>query len=139
MAKPLSEAHIERQITDFLGLDGWRALKTDPCSDKSRGKGFGAIGMADVLYIRYRDPAVNIRSFPSVLPLTVPEISSSQVMWVEHKRRGGRVSMEQKTWHRAERARGALVVVATEDFAPSLEGFQNWYRFNGLVRRLGLL
>lgn len=121
MAKPLSEAHIERQITDFLALDGWRALKTDPCSDKSRGKGFGEIGMADVLYIRYRD-----------------ECPLADVLWVEHKRPGGVVTLAQKIWHRAERARGAFVAVATEDFLPSLGGFQHWYRITGLLRRVGL-
>jgi hypothetical protein len=59
-------------------------------------------------------------------------------MWVEHKRAGGVVRPHQLAWHEAERARGALVVVATEDFEPSLDGFIEWYRVSGLLRRKGL-
>src|SRR3974390_705182 len=48
-----SEEQIQETCTRLLELDGWRALRTDPCSDRARGKGFGEVGMADYLYIRY--------------------------------------------------------------------------------------
>jgi hypothetical protein len=127
----LSEAHIQCQITDFLALDGWRRLKTDPCSDRARGKGFGEKGMCDVLYIRYEERDGN----GGLTPLAN---SHAQVLWIEHKKVGGKVSAHQEAWHRAERARGALVVVATKDFEPSLDGFLLWYRRSGLLRRDGL-
>ena len=120
----LTEAQIERQITDFLALEGWRAIKTNPCSDKSRGKGFGEIGMPDVLYLRYGSK-----------DCFVPGLA--EVMWIEHKRPGGKVSPHQADWHYAERARGALVVVATQDFAPHFDGFHAWYLVSGLLRRQG--
>ena len=126
----LTEAQIERQITDWLALDDWRALKTNPCSDKARGKGFGEVGMADVLYIRY---------MVELLAPRMPEWDAqAHVMWIEHKRASGVVRPHQLAWHEAESARGALVVVATEDFEPSLDGIIEWYRVSGLLRRKGL-
>lgn len=119
----LSESDIERQITDLLALDGWRAIKTDPCSDRARGKGFGEKGMCDVLYVRYHPDA-----------LTLGDRQACDVMWIEHKKPGGKVSPHQAAWHQAERARGALVVVATVDFEPSVDGFLAWYRKSGLAR-----
>ena len=126
----LREIDIQRQITDWLALDGWRGLRTDPCSDKARGKGFGELGMADYLYIRYSEPPT-----PTLLLR-----SHAQVLWVEHKRPGGEPTPHQWTWHRAERARGALTAIAGRgcDFDGSLDDFIRWYRFVGLVRRRGL-
>ena len=133
MPLKLSEADIEKQITSFLALDGWRALKTNPCSDKARGKGFGEVGMADVLYIRYGS---RIRAFPwSSLSV---EDAADQVMWIEHKSGDKKATQHQREWHAAERWRGALVVVANEDFKADLESFQEWYRGSGLLRRAGL-
>jgi hypothetical protein len=51
--KRTPEADLERAASELLALEGWRALKTDPTSDRSRAKGFGEPGMADSLYIRY--------------------------------------------------------------------------------------
>lgn len=83
MALIIRERDIERTCTEFLSLDGWRSLKTDPVSDKAtidavrrmtlespilrpvagavmvilekcvRGKGFGEPGMSDSLFLRY--------------------------------------------------------------------------------------
>src|SRR6188508_192911 len=92
----LSEADIQRTCTDFLKLDGWRPLRTDPCSDKARGKGFGEKGMADHLYIRYGD--------------LQPDRPLCEVMWIEWKSERGRVSPHQIAWREAERARGALTL-----------------------------
>ena len=128
----ISEAALERTCTDFLALDGWRSLKTDPVRTREWGKGFGEIGMADHLYIRYcffDDLRVQYRN------------AVSEVMWIEWKRpkrEGGKNKAHQKTWQTAERARGALVLVAGEDFEADYDSFVAWYRKSGLLRRQGL-
>ena len=123
----VSEADIERTCTEWLALDGWRCLKTNPCSDRARGKGFGELGMADCLYIRYVRDSWN-PSFRAEAPLC-------GVMWIEWKRRGSKAKAHQTAWHVAERARGALVLVAGKDFPASIEDFQAWYRASGLMRK----
>jgi len=128
----LLESDIQRQISEFLELDGWRALRTDPCSDRARGKGFGEVGMADHLYIRY--PTTEFQ-----MEYGLSRGSFCQVLWIEHKRPDGRASDKQKQWHMAERARGALTLIAGEDFEPSLDGFLAWYHHSGLmIKRLSL-
>lgn len=139
--KPLLEKHIQQTCTAFLALDGWRPLRTDPVSDRSRGKGFGELGMADHLYIRYlhRESA-----FPHVQFLGR---AHAELMWVEWKReRGGtgkkalftraeKAKIHQRGWIAAERARGALVLLAGEDFPATIEGFCEFYAQSGLQRR----
>ncbi len=117
----LKEIDIQRQCSDFLALDGWRLLRTDPVSDRRRGKGFGEIGMADCLYIRYG-----------------PILPAAEVLWVEHKRPGGKLSPHQIRWAQEETARGGLVWLATWTFEPTFEGFVAHYRASGLLRRAGL-
>ncbi len=112
----LSEADIERTSSDYLcKVEGWRKLKTDPVSRREWGKGFGEKGMADALYLRYGKP---------------PE-----VLWIEWKSLHGEVKPHQRDWHTAERARGALTLMAGVDFPASIDGFLNWYRQSGLMRR----
>src|SRR5215472_2629333 len=112
------EAPIQAECTKILEADGWRALQTDPVRSRIRGKGFGEIGMADHLYIRYGS-----RPY-------------AQVLWIEYKRsKGGRVSKEQRAWHTREHARGARTAIAGEDFAPTVEGFRTWYTASRLQRR----
>ena len=123
----MTEAQIERQCSDFLALDGWRLVKTDPCSDARRGKGFGERGMADCLYLRYGTARPE-----------APQRASGDILWVEWKGPKGRVAPHQAQWHIEERARGAAVVVAIQDFPPTFEGFTDWYRKSGLLRRTGL-
>lgn len=136
MTLPL-EKEIQATCTSFLELDGWRSLRTDPVSDRSRGKGFGELGMADHLYIRY-DPCY----------ADEPELEAcGSVMWIEWKReRGGKgkralftkaekAKIHQKAWHAAERARGALTLIAGEDFPATIEGFTAWYAQSGLQRK----
>lgn len=135
----LLERDIERTCTEFLSLDGWRCLKTDPVSDRSRGKGFGEKGMADCLYIRYLSACEGKGcSDGAECPVR------SEVMWCEWKReRGGKITsraekakIHQKAWHAAERARGALTLIAGEDFPATIEGFQQWYMKSGLARKV---
>lgn len=120
------EADIERTCSDLLALDGWRPLKTDPVSDRERGKGFGELGMADRLYLRYAAPVQPIQ------PLTMA--ASAQVMWIEWKRPGEKLKPHQVAWHIAERARGALTLRAGVDFEATVDGFIAWYRRSGLNR-----
>lgn len=133
-AKPrspkLTEAQLEKQCSDLLELDGWRSLKTDPVSRREWGKGFGEKGMADRLYIRY-DADV-----PP--PINRGLRSRADVMWIEWKTTTGRAEAHQVAWHTAERARGALVLLAGVDFPATFDGFATWYRNSGLMRRAGL-
>lgn len=129
-ALKVSERDIQRTCSDLLALDGWRMLRTDPCSDRARGKGFGEIGMADCLYIRHHVPITWL------VPLARDTMyrTIAQVMWIEWKTRGGKMSMPQKIWHSVERDRGALTLIAGQDFETSIEGFISWYRASGLNR-----
>jgi hypothetical protein len=110
------ESLIEAECCKLLEEDGWRILKTDPVSDRGRGKGFGEAGMADSLAIRYgRQPA-------------------AEILWIEWKAPGGRVKKHQTSWHARERARGAMTAIAGVDFPASVQGFKAWYAASGLQR-----
>jgi hypothetical protein len=115
--KDVPESLIEAECCKLLAEDGWRILKTDPVSDKSRGKGFGELGMADTLAVRYGKQA-----------------AAAEVIWLEWKAPGGRVRKHQTDWHTKERARGAMTAIAGVDFAPTVRGFWKWYRASGLAR-----
>lgn len=129
----LSEADLERQCSDLLAFDGWRSLKTDPVSRREWGKGFGEKGMADRLYVRY---ALSVPMRPGTYDPA--SFAAAQVMWIEWKVPRGRNEPHQKQWQTAERLRGALVLVAREDFPATFEGFCAWYAKSGLLRRAGL-
>lgn len=131
----LSEADLERQCSDLLALDGWRSLKTDPVSDRSRGKGFGELGMADRLYIRYKLSQSGPHFTATEDALFLPW---AEILWVEWKTKTGRAEDHQVAWHTAERARGALVLLAGVDFPAHFEGFTQFYAQSGLLRRKGL-
>lgn len=116
----IREIDIQRAVCDLLRIDGWRYLRTDPLSDKSRGKGFGEIGMADALFLRYEEFGWG----------------SARTMWVEFKRPGGKPTQAQQDWHALERAHGALTVLMGEDCEPTYDGFRAWYLASGLNRRI---
>jgi hypothetical protein len=122
----LTEAHIQQTVTQFLELDGWRAIRTDPVSDRARGKGFGEIGMPDYLYLRYGSPV-----FPRYTgPDGKDESLFAQVLWIEFKAPGKAAKPHQLAWHVAERQRGALVLVVDD-----IDSFRQWYAQSGLQRR----
>lgn len=125
------EAGIQATCTQFLELEGWRSLRTDPVSRREWGKGFGEKGMADHLYIRYTYFGVYHASGLR---------SVAEVMWIEWKRLRGtkatKAKQHQKDWHRDERERGALTLIAGEDFPATIEGFMGWYESSGLQRRV---
>lgn len=122
----VSEADLERAGTDLLIYDGWRPLKTDPVSRREWAKGFGEPGMADDLYLRYCDT----RRLGCAHWFAMGEI-----LWVEWKRRKAKPKPHQRIWIEQERARGALVLLAGEDFPADYDGFLTWYRKSGLMRR----
>lgn len=137
-AKPVvtpSEAQIQETCSSFLELDGWRALQTDPVSDRSRGKGFGEVGMADHLYVRYE-----CRTQINVKARLFYAQAKAEVLWIEWKRIKGKKATKPTThqldWHQAERARGALTLIAGIDFPASIEGFMDWYVESGLRRKV---
>jgi hypothetical protein len=120
----------------MLELDDWRALRTDPCSDRARGKGFGEKGMADHLYIRYYDEDSQMGCRVHTVPCCCAEL-----MWIEWKRvnksgRATKAAAHQNDWHTLERKRGALTLIAGEDFPASIEGFKAFYLASGLNRRM---
>lgn len=137
----LSEKHIQETCSGFLELDGWRRLRTNPVSDRGRGTGFGELGMCDDLFIRYYQFLDRFISIVSSRRRSNPWhrfSAASETLWVEWKAPKGKTATHQKAWHAAERARGALVVVAHQDFEASIEGFAAWYRQSRLQRNMSL-
>lgn len=116
------EHMIEAECTRLLEQDGWRALRTDPVSDRGRGKGFGELGMADHLYIRYFERSGQYHT------------AFGEVLWIEFKSADGKLRKNQGPWHEIERARGALTWIAGVDFPASVAGFVEHYRKSGLNR-----
>lgn len=133
------EAALERAVAQYLALDGWRAIKTDPVSRREWGKGFGEKGMADFFFLRFQCDRCRNEDCENCLPakcdLPGPWRAWTQVLMIEFKAPRGRLKPHQRTWHAAERARGALTLIAGQDFAPTLEGFDFWYAHSGLRRR----
>lgn len=122
-AKP-SEADLQAYFTGLLEHDGWRALRTDPTSDRGRAKGFGEIGMADHLYIRYLYDA----------KFTIQR-SEASLLWCEFKTPTGKYSTAQLDWHLLERKRGALTLMVGIDCEATPEGMYAWYKTSGLMRK----
>lgn len=122
----LSERDIQRTVVEFMQLDGWRAIRTDPVSDKSRGKGFGEKGMPDYLFLRYDielpGAAWRNESYDS---------SIAQVIWVEFKAKGKKREKHQQDWYEREAHQGALVLVVDD-----IDDFTRWYLESGLNRRI---
>jgi hypothetical protein len=127
VARPkITERDVQIGVTSFLELDGWRAIRTDPVSDRKRGKGFGELGMPDYLYVRYWTGTIN------QMAMKPPYESWAQVLWIEFKAPGKKPAQHQFDWHQAERLRGALVKVVD-----GFESFRRWYiDESGLNRRM---
>lgn len=127
------EAELQKQADDFLGWDGWRALVTDP--PRLRGLGVIEKGIPDRLYLRYQN---EIPGLVHKLPRHAAILARGEQLWIEWKAKGGQHGVDQIRWRKAERARGALVWVAKEDFEPDYDSFVAFYRKSGLLRRAGL-
>ena len=117
---------MEAECTKLLESDGWRALRTDPVSDRGRGKGFGELGMADHLYFRFEGIAGTSPSWNGR--------GRAEVLWIEFKSANGKPKKHQRSWHAVERARGALTWIAGMNFPASVAGFVAHYRASGLNR-----
>lgn len=120
-----TEAHVQRTVVEFLELDGWRAIRTDPVSDRARGKGFGELGMPDYLFIRYQSvpwASGNEHLAPCM---------THEILWIEFKRKGAKLRKHQGTWSVIEKMRGALVLVVDD-----IDEFTRWYKASGLCRRI---
>ncbi len=83
--------------------------------------------MADHLYIRYHFRSRNAEP--------VPKAVWCEVLWVEWKARGGKLSQAQINWHRQERARGAVTLIAKIEFECTITGFCEFYAASGLQRK----
>lgn len=117
----ITEAHVQQTVVQFLELDGWRAIRTDPVSDRSRGKGFGEPGMPDYLFLRYWKPD---HLHNDTRPI-------GEMIWVEFKRKDKKPTSHQLIWHSGERGRGAFVFVVDD-----IDEFTRWYLGSGLNRRI---
>lgn len=139
-AVKLYERDIEQACCGFLELDGWICRKMEANFSEKKRKSVGEVGMADTLAIRY---LVGPRGDPAY------QKQQAEVMWIEWKRqRGGpdsrkglftkaeKAKIHQRGWHARERSRGALTLIAGEDFPATIEGFRSWYMSSGLNRRM---
>lgn len=128
--KPISEAHIQQTCSEMLELDDWRRVRTD--MKQLRGMGVQEPGMADDLFIRYTSDG-NIQGMHPAR--ACDWLVAAEVMWIEWKSKRGVAGDHQRAWQALERKRGALVLLAGEDFPASIEGFRDWYKASGLMRK----
>lgn len=129
--KPL-ERDINKGIKDILELDGWRIILMETVSDHQRRRYFGEPGMADMLCLRYKTPCKEHQK-PRLDLICSPV--KAEVLWIEGKRKDGKLSKTQANWHGYERMIGAFTIIAKLDFDPSIEGFFTWYKASGLMRK----
>lgn len=128
------ERDLENYGTGLLELDGWRSFKMEQNFSERKVKLVGEAGMPDRLYLRYYDPRFD-RSEWLEGEGTAWQRAQAQVLFVEWKRKGGKAKQHQLDWIAAERARGALVWLAGEDFVATPEGFYEHYAGSGLMRK----
>ena len=122
----VTEADVQRAVVDMLAADGWRAIRTDPVSDRSRGKGFGEIGMPDYLFIRYHGAA---EVCPDPQHRSPVGQTAARLMWIEFKAPDKYETPNQRQWHIKERTRGGFVLVVS-----GVDDFREWYKTSGLMR-----
>lgn len=122
----LPEAAIQEECCKFLQEDNWRILVTSPVSNRSRGIGFGELGMGDVLALRPLKITSSLRR---------ADLYACEVLWLEFKAGREQAKSHQVKWHRDERARGFMTWIANADFPATVEGFKAHYDKSGLRRR----
>lgn len=137
--RPTTERSIQEACCDLLALDGWRRIRTD--LPHLRGLGVSERGIADDLFLRYvfgeeMKAISGLRKRGFRIPqCDEPRREDAQVLFIEWKRKTGKAMQHQHDWHQAERARGALTLIAGIDFVASVEGFMAWYEKSGLMRK----
>ena len=126
----ISEKQLQKHAEDILQLDGWRVFRPEQNFSERKRKVVGEAGAPDGLYVRYGGffhDGSDAADFMSEC--------AAEVMWIEWKSAKGRPSTAQKIWHAAERKRGALALIAGEDFPATIDGFKEWYKNSGLMRK----
>jgi hypothetical protein len=139
MPLKILEKHLQKHGEDLLQLDGWRILRLEQNYSERKSKLVGEAGAPDGLYIRYAHFGflyINKQLMNTSRDSDAVWEAATEVMWIEWKSPKGRASTAQKIWHGAERKRGALTLIAGEDFPASIEGFVKWYNNSGLMRRV---
>lgn len=134
MIPKLTEKHVQNAVVQFLEMDGWRAIRTDPVSDRRRGKGFGEIGMPDYLFLRYTFPRWGLNDHFDTIRLPDVEVHNRSCilhLWIEFKAPSGKLASHQLRWHQSEGNRGAVVLTVH-----SFDGFREWYMLSGLNQRM---
>ncbi|MFH1110947.1 MAG: VRR-NUC domain-containing protein [Planctomycetota bacterium] len=101
----LSEEQVQRQITDLLEAHGWLVMRTNKfCGWEIATQGAIEPGMPDLqarkLWSKTWDQRRGVHG------------SVWEILWIEVKRPGGKVSLKQATWHQLARKRGETVLVA---------------------------
>ncbi len=109
----LSEGQIQRTCEDFLKINGWRIFRLEMNYSERKRKVIGEAGAPDCMAVRY-------------LP------TDREILFIEWKSAKGKPSLKQLDWHRNERSRGAMTVIAGVDFKPTPEDFIQWYKDSGL-------
>lgn len=103
----IKEAQVERQIIALLEFHGWLVLHTNKfCGAKVASQGAIQPGMPDLQARRpaeWRDGPIKRAANGAYL---------WEIIWVECKRPGGKVSTVQATWHQLAQKRGETVIVA---------------------------
>jgi hypothetical protein len=125
----VTEAHVQQTCVEFLQLDGWRAFRTEMTVQREYGRAVGEVGQPDYLFIRYKYPCKGEGC--SGETCGTAECATAEVLWIEFKAPGKNADAHQLDWHRAEQARGALVLVVDD-----IDGFIAWYKSSGLGRRV---
>jgi hypothetical protein len=114
-AQQLLERDVTKQVKDFMEFRGWRPVRMQRTVVPGAFQ-TGEPGIPDFLFVRY------LRTAFSGLSVAV---------WIELKRaRGGKVSDEQHKWRDREKARGAIVLKASNiaDFEREYERLFGWMR-----------
>ncbi len=114
----IPESSLESAIFNILSYDGFHVFRTGFAITEA-GRQLGEVSSPDLLAIRYG----------------LPPDWRTEVLWCEVKAQARKLTPEQRLWIIGERRRGALVVVAGEDFPADIDGWKAWYAASGLQRR----
>lgn len=99
------EEQVQCQIIDLLEAHGWLVMRTNKfCGAAFSSQGAIEAGMPDIQARKLFSPIVD--------SLLNRRGTLYELLWVEVKRPGGKVSTVQATWHQLARMRGETVLVA---------------------------
>ena len=102
------EEQIQKQIIDLLEAYGWLVMRTNKfCGASISSQGAIEPGMPDLQARKIRSGDGDWEDGDGN-----PGHSLAELIWIEVKRPGGKVSTIQATWHQLARKRGETVLVA---------------------------